>query len=411
MKILLVNKYLYPKGGAEKVTMSTGELLEKRGHQVLFWGMSHPKNPEYSTAPYFTDGIDYHNSGGIIDKIKVASKLLYSFEAKKKVERLILAEKPDIAHLHNFAHQLSTSILDVFKKYDIPVVMTLHDYKVVCPTYSMLCMGKPCEKCSKGKYYWCFLRKCTKGSYAKSLLNSVEMYLHHTVLNSYNKVDVFAPVSAFLKEKVAEMGLKGKLVQLPNFIDANDYEPAFASDGRSIVYFGRLSKEKGILTLIKAVEGLNVELNIIGTGPQREELEEVVSNKKMKNVHFLGFKNGNELNNLLNKSMFIVVPSEWYENYPLAIVEAFALGKPVIGARIGGIPELVKDQERGLLFTPGNAEELRKKIEELLGSSDSVVSMGKAARQFVETELNPDRHYEMLMQIYSMAMGKSKRTN
>jgi glycosyltransferase involved in cell wall biosynthesis len=408
MKILLVNKYLYPKGGAEKSTLLTGELLRDKGHEVIYWGMSHPKNPEYQTASYFTDGIDYSNTGGLRRQIEIAHKLLYSFEAKDKIEKLIKAEKPDIVHLNNFAHEISPSILDVFKKYGIPMVMTLRDSKLVCPTYLMLSKGKPCEKCRNGNYYWCLFRKCTKDSYVKSLLNVLEMYLHHKILHIYDKIAIFISPSLFLKDKVTYMGLKGELIQLPNFIDSNDYDPSYSWDGNNIVYLGRLSQEKGVFTLIEAVEGLDVQLNIIGDGPQRGELEDKVKEKGMKNVHFLGFKNGEGLYDLIRKSMFVIVPSEVNENYSRAIVEAFTLGKPVIASRIGGNPELAKDNETGMLFTLGDKDDLREKILELLSEPDSIVSMGRNARKFIERELNPDRHYEKLMKIYNKAIEKSE---
>jgi glycosyltransferase involved in cell wall biosynthesis len=406
MKILLVNKYLYPKGGAEKSTILTGDLLKKKGHEVIYWGMSHPKNPGYPTAPYFTDCIEYSNTGGLMRQLKIAHTLLYSFEAKGKIEKLIKAERPDIVHLNNFAHEISPSILDVFKKYGIPMVMTLRDSKLVCPTYLMLSKGKPCEKCCNGKYYWCFLKKCTKDSYVKSMLNVVEMYLHHKILHIYDKIAVFISPSLFLKDKVAYMGFKGELIQLPNFINSDDFEPSYSWESENIVYFGRLSREKGVFTLIEAVEGLDYTLNIIGDGPQREELEGKVIEKGMENVRFLGFKNGGDLYELIRKSMFVIVPSEVRENYSRAIVESFTLGKPVIASRIGGNPELVKDHETGMLYDPGDSDELREKILGLINTPDSIVSMGRNARSFIERELNPDRHYETLMQIYGMAMKK-----
>lgn len=409
MKILLINKYLYPKGGADKITISTGELLQQRGHQVSYWGMSHPDNPPYSTSKYFTDCIDYSSPGGILQQLNTAAKFLYSFEAKSKVERLIREEKPDIVHLHNFAHELSPSILSVFKKHNIPMVMTLHDYQLVCPTYSMVNGDKPCEACDHGKYYRCVIKKCAKNSYVKSLLNALEMYLHHNILHSYDKIDVFAPSSIFLKDKVTQMGFKGDMVQIPNFVDPKDFTPSYSWDGKNIVYFGRLSKEKGIATLVEAVNGLDVELNIIGNGPQREELESIVAKKGMKNVHFLGFRNGDDLYNIIKNSMFIVVPSQWYENYPRAIVEAFALGKPAIGSRNGGIPELINDPERGLLFTPGDSRDLREKLLKLINAPESIVSMGKNARRLIEAELNPDKQYETLMKIYGMAIDKRRK--
>jgi glycosyltransferase involved in cell wall biosynthesis len=229
------------------------------------------------------------------------------------------------------------------------------------------------------------------------------MYLHHRVLKPYEKVDVFISPSRFLKQKTEEMGFKGKVVHLPNFINPSDYEPCFDSRNGTIVYFGRLSREKGLRTLIDAVKGLDISLKVIGTGPEKQNLEAKVVAERIANVSFLGYKTGRELHREIANSGFAVVPSEWYENNPRAIIEAFALGKPVLGANIGGIPELVRSGETGLTFESGNANDLRERILHLMKDKSALSRMGRAARCFVEKELNPRSHYERLMQIYKMA--------
>lgn len=407
MKILLVNKYLYPKGGDAVSTITTGELLRRHGHEVSFWGMTHPNNPDYPTSPYFVDYIDYNKMNTLKDKIKIAGKLLYSLEARTKVEKLVMAGKPDIVHLNNFAHQISPSILGVFKKYGIPVVMTMRDYKMVCASYSMLFNGMPCEQCKGDKHYWCFIRKCTKKSYSKSLVNTVEMYLHHKILHVYDKIDIYISPSAFLMEKTKEMGLRGEVTHLLNFVDAGDSQPQYHYEQRRIIYFGRLAEEKGLLTLLEAVKGLDVELEIIGEGPQKSELEDKVSSEGIKNISFSGHRDRDALYEKIKSSMFIVTPSEWYENNPRTVIEAFAFGKPVIGSRIGGIPEMVIPDDTGLLFTPGDPHDLRKKIRHLLGDPDAIMRMGKNARLFYEKELSSASHYKKLMRIYNLAIKKN----
>jgi len=406
MKILLINKFLYPKGGDAISTLNTGKLLEKKGHQVFYWGMKHQKNPGYPYSEYFVDNIDYENQS-IKEKISNSLKILYSFEAKRKIEKFINeVVKPDIVHLNNFAHQISPSILDVVKKYNIPVVMTMHDYKLVCPSYTMLSNDNPCEKCRGGKYYWCFLRKCTKNSYMKSLINTVEMYLHHRILDIYSKIDVFISPSKFLKSKVLEMGFNGNIVVLPNFVFLEEYVPEFNFKENSLCYVGRLSKEKGLFALIEAFKGLNITLKIIGTGPIEEDLKIKVKSLELNKVKFLGYKSGEDLKNEIRNSMTVVLPSECYENNPRTVLEAFALGKPVIGTRIGGIPELVKDEETGYTFEPGNVNDLGDKILLLLKNLDKIIQMGKNARKFVEENFNPEKHYQELMRIYRMAIQK-----
>ncbi len=404
MKILLVNKFLYPKGGAEISTLETGRLLEEKGHTVAFWGMDHPENPDYPYRDLFVSNVDYNVQNGVFKQFKAAANLLYSFEAKKKIKKLLEIEKPDIVHLNNLYHQISPSILDVFAKYNIPTVMTIRDYKIVCPAYTMMSEGIPCEECKDGRYYRCFLKRCTKESYPKSLLNTLEMYLHHTILHIYDKIDVFISPSMFLKTKVQQMGFGKKIVYLTNFTRLEQSAPCFESKENSIVYVGRLSHEKGIGTLLEAVKGLDIQLKIIGDGPLRKSLECKAKDERLDNVVFLGYQSRDDLADNVKNSTAMVIPSEWYENNPRSVIEAFALGKPVIGARIGGIPELVKDGKTGYTFTPGNVSDLRNRIEYLFKNQDLAIDMGKNARRFIENN-NPENHYQDLMKIYQAAIN------
>ena len=409
MKVLLVNKFLYPKGGDAISTLTTGSLLSSKGHKVSFWGMDHPSNPEYPLKRCFVKHVDFNNPYKKQNQLKAALNILYSFEAKRKMEEVIKIEKPDIVHLNNFAHQISPSILHVFRKHHIPVVMTMRDYKLVCPVHSMLREGKPCEKCKGGRYHHCFLNNCTKNSRVKSLINILEMYLHHKILHIYDLVDVYISPSRFLKSKVEEMGLKGKVVHLFNFVSLDDCRPQYEFIEKSIVYAGRLSHEKGLFTLIEAMKGLDVKLKIIGDGPLMQGLGDRVAGLGLKNVEFLGYKTGEEFKNEIKKSMFVVLPSECYENNPRSVIESFALGKPVVGAQIGGIPELVKDGKTGLTFEAGNVGDLRSKIETLLLNTENIVSMGRNARAFVEKEFNSETHYVRLLDIYQQAKIHQER--
>jgi len=408
MRILLINKFLYPKGGDAISTLNTGKLLTAKGHKVIFWGMAHPSNPDYSYKDYFVSNVDFNKPTSLIRQIKAGLRIVYSLEAKRKIERLVKAEKPDIVHLNNFAHQISPSILDVFKKYKIPVVMTTHDYKLVCPIHFMLSNGKPCEKCKDGKYYQCLINICTKNSRLKSLLNTIEMYLHHKILHIYDLINISIAPSFFLKNKLDKMGFRGKIVLLPYFVQLKEYIPQYNWNNNSIVYFGRLSSEKGILTLIEAVKGLDITVKVIGEGPMKEILESKIESNKYNNINFLGYRKGESLKNEIGKSMFTISPSEWYENYPFSIIEAFSLGKPVIASRIGGIPELVKDERTGLMFEPGNSGDLRRKIEYLINKPDKIREMGQDARTFVEKELNAEKHYLRLIEIYERAIESKK---
>jgi len=405
MKILLINKFLYYKGGDAVCTIETGNLLRSHGHQVFFWGMHHPENPEYPNADLFVDNLDLNRSSGIKEQLIVAGKLLYSLESKKKVSALIeKIGRPDIVHLHNFAHQISPSILHVLKKNGIPVVMTMHDYKLVCAPYTLLSHGKVCERCKNGRFINCLKQKCVKNSKIKSFLNTLEMYLHHHVLKIYDLIDVYISPSAFLKEKTTEMGFKNKIVHIPNFVKTDIYTPAYDWTEKSIYYLGRLSPEKGIHTLVEAVKGLNITLKIIGDGPSRQTIEHKINDEKISNIQLLGYMHDDRLRNEMSKSMFMVIPSEWYENNPMSVIESFALGKPVVGARIGGIPELVKENKTGLTYEPGNIPDLSAKINDMLSDKNRIKFFGQNARAYVEKELSAETHYERLMETYTFAI-------
>ena len=411
MKILLINKFLYPKGGDAICTLTTGKILEAHGHEVVFWGMDHANNPVYPFADLFVSNVDYEGSSGFLLKVKTAMDIIYSFEARKKMETLLEKVKPDIVHLHNFAHQISPSILDEIKKRKIPVVMTMHDYKMVCPTYKMLCKEKACEKCRNGQFYSCGINRCTKGSLFKSMVNVAEMYLHHRILHIYDKIDLYISPSHFLKSKVKEMGLKGDVMYLPNCVDIKGFKPVYEWKERSVVYVGRLSHEKGVETLIDAVKDVpDMQLKIIGDGPLKGYLEEKVRRGNIHNVSFLGYHIGRDLHEQIQKSMFLVIPSEWYENNPRNVIEAFALGKPAVGARIGGIPELIRDWETGLTYNSGDIDDLRRKIELMKNSDKKLFEMGENARRFVEEKFNSEDHYNGLMEIYQKATEISQKS-
>lgn len=407
MKILLVNKFLYPKGGDAISTINTGKLLSAKNHKVIFWGMEHPLNPKYPYKDYFVPYVDLNNPGGLTNQLKISLNLIYSLEAKKKIENLINIEKPDIVHLNSIYHQISPSIIHSLRKFGIFSVMTLHDYKMVCASYLMMNNGNICEACKNGRYYHCFFQSCVKNSKIKSLLNTIEMYLHHKIMHIYELVDIFISPSKFLKVKLEKMGFKGKIVYLPNFVKTENFKPEFSWKENSIIYFGRLSKEKGLFTLIEAMKNVKgLSLKIIGKGPIEESLKSKINCEKIRNVTLLGFKTGKELKDEIKKSMFVVFPSEWYETFGLVAIESFALGKPVIGSRIGGIPKLVKDGKTGLTFKTGSADDLRKKILYLINNPHKVVKMGKNARKFVEEKFNSEKYYQRLMEIYNHAISK-----
>lgn len=406
MKILLANKYFFIQGGADNSFFETARLLEKHGHQVAFFSMKHPKNFQTPFEPYFISNVDYERPD-VKSTLKAAGRLLYSFEARRKIGRLIRKEKPDIAHLNSIYHQISPSILHTLRANGVPIVMTLRDFKMVCASYSMLAGGSICEACRNQKYFNCLLKKCVRDSRVKSLLNTIEMYLHHKLLNIYGLVDRFISPSRFLIAKMYDMGFKAPIEYLPNCTSLAESAPTHGWTEKSAIYFGRLSKEKGLETLITAFKNTpEIGLKIIGSGPLEDSLRNRVRSENITNIRFLGFMAGEPLWQEVRKSMFVALPSECYENNPRTIIEGFALGKPAIGSRIGGIPELVLDGKTGYTYEMGNPDDFKDKIRLLTGDPSKIEHMGRNARLFLDTELNTEKHYGRLMEIYQSVLNK-----
>jgi len=380
-------------------------LLAEHGHQVIYWGMAHPDNPNYPYQEFFTEYVDLNAPMNLRNSLKIASNLLYSFEAKNKIERLVEIERPDIVHLNSVAHQISPSILRVFRKFNIPTVMTLHDYKMVCASYLMINRNSTCEACIHGKYYMCFVKKCVKDSRPKSFLNTIEMYLHHKILHLYDSIDIFISPSVFLKQKLYDMGFNKQIVHLPNFVDGLDSHPPKMNRTNRFLYFGRLSSEKGIETLIKAAGSMDIELHIVGSGPYELALKQVALAQGAGNVQFMGYKTGTELEREISEALAVVVPSQWYENNPRAVLEAFAMGTPVIGANIGGIPELVLSDETGLIFESGDADDLIRVMRYCINNKGTVWAMGKRAQVYVRKHFNAQQYYDELIDIYRRVTG------
>ncbi len=399
MKILHVNKFFYLKGGSEAYLFSLIDELRERGHSVAEFAMKDPLNWPTKWSKYFVHPIDY-DTLDLRHKIDSASKIIYSFEAKKKIARLLDVFKPDIVHLHIFQHQLSPSILPEIKRNGIPIVYTAHDLKSVCPNYKMLTRGQVCERCAMHRYYNCLRFKCTKKSYVKSLVNTVEMYFH-LVWRYYDLIDLIITPSAFYRKKLVELRFpEKKVVHIPNFVDEVKYIPKYAHDGY-FVYLGRLAQEKGILTLLEAMRRVGfAELFIVGAGPLADTIQKTIATSNLANVRMTGFQTGEALRSLVLKSMFSVLPSEWYENGPMSLIESFAYGKPVVGSNIGGIPEHISDGEDGFVFEAGNATDLAEKINAMYEDPEKAIEMGRNARRKVEKYYSKETHVERIMDIY-----------
>ena len=406
LKILMIDKYFFIKGGAERYYFELKDILEKHGHTVIPFSVKNPQNVRSPYSPFFVDAIEFnHLSPGqkIAQSYKIASRVLFSRHAQKKLENLIEKTKPDVAHIHMIDHQISPSILFTLKKFRIPVIQTVHQYKLICPNYRLYNMrtGQICEKCLDGHFYHPILEKCHKDSSLSGVLLFAEATLHRK-LHSYERhVDIFHVPSFFMGEKLRQGGYPPAKIRHLFYTISLDAYPSDRPYENYIVYYGRLSEEKGILTLLKAMKLLpNVRLKVVGEGPQQEELEKFVAAKKILNVEFVGKKSGDALKDIVASSKFVVIPSEWYDNSPLVIYEAFSMARPVVGARIGGIPELVEDGVNGFLFKPKDEKELAKKMGILWEKENLVKKFGQKALQKAWQEFEPEKHYEKMMAMY-----------
>ena len=406
LKILLVNKFYYLRGGAERSVFETKKLLESRGHRVIPFSMVDERNRPSAYGRYFVDHVEFNTRHSLRQQLEIVPRVIYYREARRNLEKLLRREPVDVAHLHNIAHQISPSILDSLRKYRVPAVQTLHDYKMICPTYTLMAGGKVCQRCLGGRYYHAALQRCNKGSLTASLLNTVEMYAHRALGLYRRGIDLYLAPSRFLRDKLGEDGVpKAPVMYLPNAIDAGQYRPRYDDDGYGL-YFGRLSPEKGVHTLIRAMEGLpGIELRIIGEGLQRDQLERMAEKRNLTNVRFLGPLYGDALKEVLAGARFVVVPSECYENCPFSVLESLAMGKPVLGAAIGGIPELIDDGIDGWLFRPGDVEDLKDKILRLNQDGRGLSQMGRRARQKAEQRFGLEAHYQKLIAAYRRVTG------
>ena len=362
MNILLVNKFLYPNGGSETYIFKLGEYLMSQGHQVQYFGMEHEGRCVGNRVNAYTSDMDFHG-GSKLSKLTYPIKTIYSIEARKKI-RLVLDDfQPDVVHLNNFNYQLTPSIILEVKKYEkdtkrkVKIVFTAHDYQLVCPNHMM---NNPnthenCEKCATGKFVNCTKGKCIHGSTAKSVIGTMEA-TYWKLRKTYRYIDTIICCSEFMKNKMDMNPLfKEKTIAMHNFIEKPEEKVTEKKD--YVLYFGRFSEEKGIGTLIQVCKELpEVDFIFAGTGPLEEQLNGI------SNIKNVGFQKGKALEKLIREARFSIYPSEWYENCPFSVMESQMYGTPVIGAKIGGIPELIKEEKTGLLFESGNKEELKKKI-------------------------------------------------
>lgn len=400
MKILIANKFFFRNGGSETVMFQERDFLLKTGHEVVDFAMRDERNFSSAHEVHFVGKRSYAGGAGKLAKVADAFSFIHSPEAVRNISRLIEETKPDLVHCHNIYHQLTPSIIGAAKKLGVPVVLTLHDYKPVCPTYNRLRNGKPCSDCLDGDFSHVLRNRCAEGSLGKSALLYAEAAVQR-FMGSYENVDAFIAPSRFMQESIAHRVPDKRIKQLYNGIDTNEVNGSGADDGY-VLFLGRLVQEKGVETLLKAHANSSAgwRLVVAGTGPLSDVLK-----AQYKPSILVGYLAGDALKEMIDCASVVVVPSEWYENCPMSVLEAMAYGKPVVGSRMGGISELVEDGKTGLLFEAGNVDELTSVLDRLMASAELRRQMGNAGRQRVETLFSLDKHNAGLMEIYQSVIG------
>lgn len=410
MRVIQVNKYHFVKGGAERYYVDLSAALAGAGHEVNHLAMAHPRNFPGGANDRFVAEVDYRAHSGLQEKLGQAVRTVHNREAARLAGEMARRDGPALAHLHNIYHQLSPSVIDAFARAGVPVVQTLHDYKLVCPAYLLLTDGVVCERCRGGRYWQAVRHRCLLESAAASAVGMIEAYWHR-MRGTYGRVARFLCPSLFMLEKVASFGVpRERLVHLPYFLPLERYRatpvPARTAGEPVVgVFVGRLSREKGVATLVDAVAMLpagTVRMDILGEGPLRDELEARARRSCPDGrIRFLGYREGGALHDAIRDASFAVVPSEWYENLPYGVLEPFALGRPVVGARIGGIPELVRDGETGRLFPSGDAQGLAAALAWMADARAGLAGLGECARRVVERDHGEAPHLERLLQVYA----------
>ncbi len=402
MKILMVNKFLYPRGGCETYMLNLAEELKAKGHEVEYFGMYDPKNTVGNSMGLYTTNMDFHSTG--FQRFFYPFKIIYSHEAYKKISKVLDDFKPDIVHMNNINFQLTPSIIYAIKKRNIPLVQTVHDYQMICPNHLLYSFNetKPCERCINGSKFNCFKYNCIHGSKAKSLIGSIEAKLY-SWLKTYKKVDLYVCPSRFLESKLLSVSdiYSGKTFAIHNFIEKKPLPEKIDGEKPYVAFASRLSKEKGVTLLAEAAKLLpQYRFVVAGNGPDDECL------KNIPNVELKGFVTGNELISLIANAKLMILPSVWYENCPLNILETHSFGVPVITMNSGGMAELVDDGQTGILINQPTAKEIAKAIEKCFEDEEFYNFLKKNCEKMPDQIIEVGEYCDILLGKYQKIINK-----
>lgn len=362
MKILLINKFLRPVGGAETYMFKLGKYLQNGGHEVQYFGMEDERNIVGNHVGEYAKNVDYHGKQHI-SPLKLGINTIYSKANREKLQKVLEDFKPDVAHLNNINFQLTPSIIYELKKKHIPIFQTVHDVQIACPCHRFYIEHKQriCTSCKKNRFYQCVLNRCVQRSFSKSVIAAAESYYYHC-RNAYNLVDRYICPSQFIAEQIMEAGVdRERIIVRHNFSDVVEPNMLSVEKKGYALYFGRFSEEKGIRTLLNVCDEMtDIEFVFAGSGPMEKEVIKFC--EQHINCTYVGFQSGEALKKLIAEALFSIYPSEWYENCPLSVVESIALGTPVISSDLGGTKELIQDWVTGIVFRGGSKDSLRNAI-------------------------------------------------
>ena len=405
MRILFCNKYNFRFSGTEVYLFELMDLLRAQGHEVALFAMADPRGESTAYDRHFVPHIDFKRSSGVWQKARNAGHAIYSTEARRKLRSMIRDFRPDIAHVRNIYHHLSPAVLSELKTQGVPVLYHINDFKVLCPSYNLVSQGDACEHC-KGGAFWHSLRpRCYPGMGSRIALMA-EAYAHRW-LGTYEKcVDLFLAPSWFVRDKFVEHGWDPeKFDVLPHFQVL--HEPRKAAKDGPVLYFGRLSAEKGVADLVRAMAfNPDLRLMIAGDGPERGGLQRLAASLGLANVEFVGHVNAAERDRLIGQSRFTVLPSHAYETLGKTILESYALGRAVIASDTGSRRELVHNRETGLLYRCGDVKQLAAAIRTLADKPEQAERMGRAGWDWVRREFTPEGHYQKLCGVYERVIAR-----
>lgn len=404
-------------GGTETFHYGLAEALRNAGHEVIFFSMQDERNIPCDQDKYFVSNVDYNspNLRGMA-KLKAGVNLIYNFEAKRKFEQLILDEKPDVAHIGLLHRQITFSVVDILNKYNIPVVMHLHELTAVCPCYTMLRPdGSICSDCATKGYFNCVKHRCMKNSLSKSVLAYVEAkFLKFG--NYYNKIDVYIAECDFYKKLVEEACItKSPIIRMNNFLPLSQEYKAYHDHDNYILYFGRYAREKGVLTILEAYAKLKCKekLILVGKGSEEEKIREFVKKKHLEDkVTVNGAIFGEKMERIIEKAKMILVPSEWYENGAFVALQALAKGKLVIASDIAGLSEIIQDGETGFLAEPGNPDSFAKAINKVNNlNNEEYTNMSNRVVEYVKKRCDVVAYVDKLVELYEELVVKHGKRN